>query len=418
MIRRCLSLCIALVFSVQLFAQMNGVDQAMRDVSMVMRHDVFSAPAASRIYAYVSIAGYEAGRYDSTQATFSRSLFEMPAMPSSSVPVNHEQSAIYAIYLTAKTFVYSEDLLMEYCFMHQPLADTASAEWQFAQQIANSIFNWSKTDNYVLTRMLPRYTIKTEDGHWEPTPPDYADAIEPYWGSLRYFIPENMMRITEEPVRFSTDSSSLYYKEALAVMDAGNNLTEDQRIAVAFWDDNPFTIVKSGHLTYAQKKVTPAGHWIDITRTLCDSTGADAITRLRAYALVSIAMADAFKKVWEIKYQYNTMRPETYINKYINDGWMPMLQSPPFPEFVSGHSAVSAAAASILTSLFGQNQDFTDASETLYDLPPRSFTTVRSAALEAGMSRYMGGIHYRLSVIAGTRVGDEIARTLHSLIPD
>jgi hypothetical protein len=163
-----------------------------------------------------------------------------------------------------------------------------------------------------------------------------------------------------------------------------------------------------GHVMYATKKISPGGHWINITALACRQTKADVAKSTAAYACVSITLADAFISCWDEKYRSIVIRPETYINNYIDQSWMPLLQTPPFPEYTSGHSVVSSASAVVLTSLFGDNFSYTDSTENEFGLHPRSFTSFNQAAEEAAVSRYYGGIHYDAAIVNGLTEGRKI----------
>lgn len=156
---------------------------------------------------------------------------------------------------------------------------------------------------------------------------------------------------------------------------------------------------------FATKKISPGAHWIGITKIANNTTNADFDKALFAYTKTSIAFADAFISCWDEKYRSNLIRSETLINKYIDDSWKPVLQTPPFPEYTSGHSVVSGAAATALTSIFGDNFQFDDDTEVAYGLPIRSFTSFNAAADEAAISRMYGGIHYRAAVEVGVSQG-------------
>jgi len=163
---------------------------------------------------------------------------------------------------------------------------------------------------------------------------------------------------------------------------------------------------------HASKKITPGGHWIGITKIACQSSNASFIQSLEAYALTSIALADGFISCWDEKYRSNLTRPETVINEHIDKDWLPTLQTPPFPEYTSGHSVISTAAAAALTSIFGDNFSFKDDTELEYGLPVRNFSSFFDASEEAAVSRLYGGIHYRPAidngVVQGKRLGDYV----------
>jgi hypothetical protein len=156
---------------------------------------------------------------------------------------------------------------------------------------------------------------------------------------------------------------------------------------------------------FALKKISPGAHWIGITKIISRNKNADVSTTVAAYAKVSIAIADAFISCWDEKYRSNLIRPETIINKVLDENWYPVLQTPPFPEYTSGHSVVSGAASVILTDFFGDNIAFEDDTELPYDLPIRTYRSFIHAAEEAAISRLYGGIHYRKAVDEGLKQG-------------
>lgn len=267
--------------------------------------------------------------------------------------------------------------------------------------------DWINADNYTNAIASTRYTPLKGSLNWVPTPPDYAQGTDPHWGEIMPFCYKYDKSILPVPA-FVLDSTVIA-KEAQKLYVLTMSLDSEQMEIALFWDDNPFILRQNGHLQYAEKKVSPPGHWLDITRMAILETGADAPTAMNAYMLVSIAIADAMIAVWDIKYETQLIRPETYINTYIDSEWRPYLQTPPFPEFPSGHSAVSAAAATILTSLFGDNFAFTDATETTFGLPARHFKSFDDAASEASQSRVYGGIHFVPAVTYGAELGKNSA---------
>ena len=159
---------------------------------------------------------------------------------------------------------------------------------------------------------------------------------------------------------------------------------------------------------FALKKISPGAHWIGITKIVSRQTNADVHTTVAAYTKVSIALADGFISCWDEKYRSNLIRPETIINKVLDENWYPVLQTPPFPEYTSGHSVVSGAASVILTNFFGNNIAFEDNTELPYNLPIRSYSSFNHAAEEAAISRMYGGIHYRKAIDEGLKQGRDV----------
>lgn len=147
---------------------------------------------------------------------------------------------------------------------------------------------------------------------------------------------------------------------------------------------------------------------MSITRLACEKANADFVQSAEAYALVSVALIDGFISCWDEKYRSKLVRPESFINEFIDEDWVPLLQTPPFPEYTSGHSVVSSASAVTLTKLFGDNFAFLDSTEVEYGLPSRNFKSFHEAAEEAAISRIYGGIHYRPAVVHGFTEGTAI----------
>ncbi|MFW5760284.1 MAG: vanadium-dependent haloperoxidase, partial [Cyclobacteriaceae bacterium] len=117
---------------------------------------------------------------------------------------------------------------------------------------------------------------------------------------------------------------------------------------------------------------------------------------------------DAFISCWDEKYRSSLIRPETYIYRYIDPDWKPLLQTPAFPEYTSGHSVISASAAVVLTELIGENFAFADSSEVDYGLPVRQYRSFYEASDEAAISRLYGGIHYRPACDNGIDQGRKV----------
>ncbi|HLZ85783.1 MAG TPA: vanadium-dependent haloperoxidase, partial [Puia sp.] len=187
-----------------------------------------------------------------------------------------------------------------------------------------------------------------------------------------------------------------------------NTLSDEQKAVANFWDCNPFAVTTEGHLSFATKKISPGGHWIAIVTTVSRQQHRDIIETAAAYTITSIAIFDAFISCWDEKYRSNVVRPETYIDANIDEGWRPLLQTPPFPEYTSGHSIVSMVSATVLATYFGEDCAFSDDTERQFGLPERHFVSFLQAAQEAAVSRLYGGIHYRAAIEAGQVSGRQI----------
>ena len=385
----------------------------------VIIHDIFSPPVASRIYAYPSIAAYEILAGNSNEfAPLARQLNGLSKIPNAPTEnYNPEVAALVAHMDMSRRLIFSEDMLTTYRdSLYRAWSSQNNTEFEVSKtyglKVANHIAAWMDKDNYKQTRTMPKFAVTTGDvSRWQPTPPAYMEGIEPHWNKIRPFVIDSASQFKPvPPPPFSMEKDSDFFKELKEVYDISQKITEEgdtsEEIEIAqFWDCNPYVSVTRGHLMFATKKITPGGHWMGITKIASQKANFDATQTMYAYAKASIAMADAFISCWDEKYRSNLVRPETLINDHIDDSWQPILQTPPFPEYVSGHSVVSGAASEALTSIFGDNFSFNDTTEVPYGLPIRNFKSFRLAAQEAAISRMYGGIHYRAAVDNGLEQG-------------
>jgi hypothetical protein len=283
--------------------------------------------------------------------------------------------------------------------------------------VADHIMAWSSKDNYKQSRSFPKYSIQSDPATWKPTPPAYMDAVEPHWNKIRPFALDSATQfIPARPTAFSIDKKSKFYEEAKEVYEVGKNLTEEQREISAFWDCNPFVMNVKGHVMFATKKISPGGHWMNITRVTCKMSNANMLQTAEAYVRVSVSLVDGFISCWDEKYRSRLIRPESYINQYIDENWVPLLQTPPFPEYTSGHSVISGSAAIALSGLFGEKFAFTDSTEMEYGMTARSFTSFLQASEEAAVSRLYGGIHYKPACENGKVQGRSIGSFIQNKI--
>jgi len=390
-----------------------------------MVHDIFSPPVASRVFVYPNIAAYEIiAQNDSMYQSLEKQIGHLSAIPKAgkNKSINHSLSALIAHIDLSRQLIFSEDKIKGFRdSLYTKWENTNPVEFEnsreYGLQVSEFIANWMNNDNYPQTRTMPKFRVDSEDeSRWQPTPPSYMDGLEPHWNKIRPFILDSAAQFKPTPPpSFSMEKTSLFYKELQEVYDISERITkkgdESEEIAIAqFWDCNPYVSITRGHLMFAVKKITPGAHWIGITKIASKKDNANYSKTVFAYTKTSIALADAFISCWDEKYRSNLVRPETLINTYFNDEWKPILQTPPFPEYTSGHSVVSGAASVVLTSIFGENFDFIDNSEVPYGLKERSYSTFSEAADEAAISRMYGGIHYRSAVEIGVEQGRKIGK--------
>jgi hypothetical protein len=402
--------------------------KSVKALTDVIVHDIFSPPVASRIYAYSSIAGYEGARHlDSSYVSLSGQISHLPTFP---LPEKGQEYcwpmvSTVAFLLTGKTLIFSEDRIdtamqsalkfYEKTGMSKDIFDRSNA---YAKQISDHVIAWSSSDNYKQSRSFPKYSLQSDPATWQPTPPGYMDGIEPSWNKIRTMVMDSASQFKPvPPTNYNIkDKNSPFYKEVMETYLAVKNADKEQTEIANFWDCNPYKLNVTGHVMHATKKITPGGHWINIIGVAAKKVNADFAKTTASYATVSIALYDAFISCWDEKYRSNLVRPETVINENIDPEWVPMLQTPPFPEYTSGHSVASSAASVVLTTLYGDNFAYDDDTEVEFGLPVRSFTSFYQAADEASISRMYGGIHYRPAIENGIRQGKAIGELVVSTI--
>ena len=385
-------------------------------LSKVMMHDVVNPPAASRYYAYCLIGANEIVSFSKPGTPSIRKM--VSHLPKLTIPqpltsFDYKAAAILCIYETGKVLIPSGFTLQE--DEDQFLAELKKAKLSaariksslaVAKAVAEQVIAWSRVDNYFKLSTYRRYTPTKGDAYWYPTPPAYMEAVEPHWRTIRTLLIDSFAQFKPiEPVKFSTDTTSEFYRLAREVREISLHSTEEQRTIAAFWDCNPFAISSAGHMMLGFKKMSPGAHWMGITGLACRKANADFEKSVWAHTLVACTLMDAFISCWDEKYRSNRVRPETFITRFIDPKWEPLLQTPPFPEYTSGHSVISSASAEVLTHLFGDNFSYVDDTEVLFELAPRKFSSFRQAALEAAVSRLYGGIHYRDAIDNGVEQG-------------
>ena len=400
-----------------------AISHIINKMTDIMVHDVTNPPLAARFFSYACLAGYEiVAQNDTSYKSLHGTLNYYPHLrkPDSIQNYSYQLAAILSMIQTAKKMQPSGSLLEKY--EHFILDSCKGAGYsdemmensiKYATAISSRILTYAKEDGYNKISNYKRYTPIEEEGYWYPTPPAYIAAVEPYFNKLRPFILDSCTQFKPvSPVPFSTDTSSSFYKMMLLnYEDSSNN--GNQAIA-AFWDCNPFAVQDNGHLLVGLKKISPGAHWLGITGIACKKNKKSFNQTMQIYSLVSVGLMDAFICCWDEKYRSNRIRPETAIRKYIDPSWSPLLQTPPFPEYPSGHSVISATSATILTHFFGDNFQFADDSELRYGLPVRKFSSFQQAAEEAGMSRFYGGIHFIDAIdngrLMGLKVGEWVIK--------
>jgi hypothetical protein len=387
-----------------------------------MIHDVTNPPLAARFFSYTCLAGYEVvAENDKSVKSMYGVLNEYPVVkkPGFAKGYAYELSALIAMLETAGKLQPSGSRLIKY---EQELLDSCKkigftdevidSSKHYAQAISKQILAYAKKDKYNRISNYTRYTPLGKDSTWDPTPPAYMAPVEPYFNTIRPLTLDSASQfLPDTPIPFSTDKNSAFYKFMIMNYKAsGKGLTPEQRTIAGFWDCNPFAVEDNGHMLVGLKKISPGAHWMGIAGIACKQAKVGFSKSMEIHTVLSIGLLDGFICCWDDKYRTNRIRPETALRRYIDVNWKPLLQTPPFPEYISGHSVVSAASAVILTHYLGDNFQYTDDVEKSYGLKPRHFTSFKQAAKEAAISRFWGGIHFMDAIdngfSQGTKVGN------------
>ncbi len=379
----------------------------------LVRHTAtYTPPVASRAFGYIGVAAHEA------LATGNKGLMSLAGQLNGLTPVPartegaHDEACVLHAVINATTqglfantgptgqrALVAIEKRLGMAASDGIAQDVVDRSVAHGQAVAAHILAWAATDRgAVIDNMgFPReYTPGTNPQDWVPTSlvRQQQAPLLPGWGEVRPFaMPTGTSCSIPAPPAYSEDPTSAFYAAGLEVHDTVKNLTDEQRLIARFWSDDPML------------SPTPPGHWISIALQIADRDALPADRITEVLAKVGIAMADGFIACWAAKFEFNLLRPITYIKRVIDPKWEPLLNTPPFPEYPSGHSTQSAAAAEVLTGFFGETFAFDDATGEPEGLPVRSFTSFAQAAEEAGISRLYGGIHYRFGVEEGLTQG-------------
>ena len=398
----------------------NDYVRALKYSTDIMINDVTSPVAAARYYAYICLTANETYRvFEKQQPHFSGSvkgLDEIRIDQALSANSDESLAVILALYKAGARLLPSgyiiknkTDSLLNVAKKKKIPSQKIKATSDLVDSVLNQVMAYVAKDGFSKLSGYRRFTPRTGDAFWQPTAPGFMAPVEPYWYTLRMFILDSCSQFTGgEPDVYDTTSSSGFYKQMKEVYDIKKNLSKEQAEIAMFWDCNPFALQQVGHLEFGLKKISPGGHWMGITGIACKKQKLSLGKTAYAHAIVSMGMCDAFVSCWNNKYKYNRVRPVTAIQKLMDREWTPLLQTPPFPEYTSGHSVISTASATILTHLFGENFSFTDDTEKEFGLPERKFSSFKQACSEAAISRLYGGIHFRDAIENGVKEGEKI----------
>lgn len=402
------------------FFSAEDIHDANRKLLEISMEDIYNPPVASRVFCYPNLAAYELmshkNGFSPINTLYPNTINDFEY---SNKNIDYSIASLISFTIVGKYVVFSEHLMdslrLELTLkMNTVPKTTVKTSIKYAEKISAQIIKFIDDDNYAKVKSNDFYTLKNTDSSWILTPPTFEQPLEPNWLNLRPLAVGAVDTLSYIPrPTFSTEKSSEFYKAALEVYEFSKkpNLKPYHDIAL-HWDCNPNEYVNSGHNTFFLHKLSPPGHWINITKILCQKNNADFELSVKAYALVSTSIFDGMIACWHIKYTEELIRPVSYINRYIDPMWQPFIQTPPFPEFTSGHSTVSGAGSQVLDLLF-TNTEFDDDTEVEFDLPIRKYSSIRQAGEEASNSRFYGGIHYKFGVDNGLDQGRKIGKIVY-----
>ncbi len=372
-----------------------------------VRRERYSPPNAARTYAYFGVAAYEAVVGGMPQyRSLGGQLNDLPPLPPAASNLRYDwpaaanaamgriAPALFGGRLASLQAL--TDLEADFAAGRAgAVRDAAVVDRSVAhgRAVGDEIAAWIARDGWAGIQGRP-YLPPVGPGLWRSTPPNFGTAIEPYWAEVRTFAltPVDICA-PPPPVPFSTDPASEFYAQARATYDTVAALTPAQFDTALFWRDNPDGTTG-----------LPSGHWAKIALIVVRDLGLDLARGAELMALHGVAAADGFTSCWTEKYRTNLLRPVTYVRDTFDPGWVTPVNTPQFPEYTSGHSVGSAAAATVLTALAG-DVPFTDDTGLDKGFPARSFGSPWEAANEAAISRRYGGIHYPMGISAGLDQG-------------
>ncbi|BAZ20134.1 putative phosphoesterase [Kalymmatonema gypsitolerans NIES-4073] len=275
-----------------------------------------------------------------------------------------------------------------------PAAEQAG--FNFGVEVANRILQERQNDGALEAALTDGvFTPGRGLGEWRPTPPDFVPALLPDWGNVATFGDRSVEQIRSDleqqgqllgPAPFGSEQYLNDLNEVLSKGERNSTARTDEETEIAlFWAyDRPDTF-------------RPPGQWNEIAQEVALQEGRTLVDNARLFADLNRAMANAGILAWDVKYDFQQLRPITAIRQTTDLDWTPLLDTPPFPDYISGHSVFGGAAAGILSYEFGNNVSFNIPSQ---ELPGeyRSFSSFTQAAMENADSRVYGGVHVRSSV--------------------
>jgi hypothetical protein len=369
-------------------------------------------------FGYLGVALYEAVRPGiKGSVSLSTQLYQMPTMPAAEknkqylwgASANAALASMVRLLYVGLTDANKASIdSLENAYNQRYRVQTSSEVFErsqaFGRSISAAVYAWSRTDNFTISNA--GYVPPVFPGAWEPTPPAFTNATTPFIKDARPFLASNQTPPVAPPLPFpySEDPKSEFYKMVKEVYDATNNATEEQKTIARYWADVGVGI-----------GVTPSAHIVNLVTQALESTQANLAKAAEVYAKAGIALRDGVITLWKIKYQHNLMRPVTYIRRFIDPNWLPLIGTPVHPEYPSAHAYLTSAVLQVLTREFGSNQPLTDYTYTFLGYAPRMYASFDAVVDEVAISRVYGGIHYKISIEVGKALGKQIGEKVASI---
>ena len=381
-------------------------------LELVRHTPTYSPPVASRAFAYLGVTGYEvlaSGRPE--MASLAGQVNGLSALPVRGEGAFDEAVVMQAAMAeTVRNFFHNTGPSGQQAMdrmaavltarVTEGLApDVVARSQAHGQALAQHVWAWSQSDGGAVIDNLgfPRvWALNPEPGHWKPTSTIALQQapLLPDWGRNRPFaMPAGTSCPLPPPPEYSEDPGSEFYRQAREVYDISHALTDAHKAIARFWSDDPML------------SPTPPGHWVALVLSVIEIEALDGPQTADALMRVGVAVADGFIGCWAAKYDHDLIRPVSYIKAVIDPKWEPLLITPPFPEYPSGHSSQSGAAVAVLTAIFGADYGFVDPTHEADGIAARQYANFGQAAAEAAQSRLYGGIHFRAAVERGLEQG-------------
>lgn len=392
----------------------------------------YRPPVSARALGYIGLTNYEAiimGMPDYQSVAGRFPTLKIPAIDPTKEyhwgeVVNAATAKAIQLYIPLSVSRKRDSIQAVYEKKFSTEADTAviNRSKKYGEAVALAVYQFSVEDGEHLrfrNNKPSDYIPPIGEDKWRSTPPDFLGALTPAWGKVRTFIIKDSDKELKDPIPFSKDPNSEFYKQAKEVYDAVKNKTKESVWIAEFWSDDLHTYTIDG-----------SARWTNILNNYAKEQKSNLETVVYANVKMGFALHDACVSCWNSKYNYNLLRPVTYINNYIDNDWRPILRdptkppgqqigvTPQHPSYPSGHSCFGQAAAEVLINVYGDKINFTDRThekETYFDGRPRTFTSFQQMSDENAYSRILLGVHYRMDCVEGLRLGKIVGQRVNAV---